>query len=475
MTRVLWVFAAIWLAALQTSAAAMDRYFGADLSFANEMDDCGAVYREHGVQTDVYKIFKEHGANLVRIRLWNDPTRTKYSTLADVKKSITRAKALGMQVLLDFHYSDDWADGDKQIIPAKWANITDQTVLAQTLYQYTYTTLMALDHDGLMPEMVQVGNEINGEILGQAGWPKSRPIDWTRNALLLNAAIKAVRDAGAHAAIKPKVMLHIAQPENVEPWFQAATAAGVTDFDVIGISYYPKWSKEGFAGLGATINRLRFRYPKAEVMVVETGYPWTFDWADEAKNVLGEDSVLQKYPATPDGQAKYLIDLTQTVLSNGGVGVVYWAPDWVSTKCSEGFGTGSNYENATFFDFHHDNEVLPGIDFMNHAYALPVAVTFHFHGLMPPAGHPFYLWGDFLQSRDFAIRLPDDGKPLEFSTTLMPGQKIRFQVFDGLELHTRLLSGGGVVDGFAAQTVPAEGGVFDYTLQMPAAEAAPAP
>ena len=459
------ILALTCLAAFPASAA--DRYFGADLSFANEMEDCGGVYRENGAPVDVYRLFKEHGANLIRIRLWNNSPRTKYSSLADVKKSIARAHALGMQVLLDFHYSDDWADGDKQIIPAAWADIADNQKLAQTLYQYTFDTLIALDHDGLMPEMVQVGNEINHEILGRKDWRKDRPIDWARNALLLNAAIRAVRDAGAHSTIRPKIMLHIAQPENVEPWLAAAVAAGVTDFDVIGISYYPKWSKYALAGLGAAINRLRFRYPKAEVMVVETGYPWTFGWADSAPNVLGEDSVLKDYPATPEGQAQYLTDLSQTVIANGGVGVVYWAPDWISTNCSEGYGVGSSYENATFFDFRHGNEVLPAIDFMNHAYASPVPVTFHFHGMTAPPGHPFYLWGDFLESKTFAIRLPDDGKPLDFSTVLMPGQKIRFQVFDGLNLHARLLSGSSLVDGFATETVPQQGGVFDYALSAP--------
>jgi arabinogalactan endo-1,4-beta-galactosidase len=163
--------------------------------------------------------------------------------------------------------------------------------------------------------MVQTGNEINQELLGQADW-KGRAINWERNAKLLNAAIKAVRDAGAKSTIKPKVMLHIAQPENVEPWFQAAAAAGVTDFDVIGISYYHKWSKETIAELGATIKRLTIAYPKAEVMVVETAYPWTKDWADNTPNQLGgDDSIDPGYPATPAGQAKYLFDLSQTVIS----------------------------------------------------------------------------------------------------------------------------------------------------------------
>ena len=281
------VLAACLLAAWPAHAA--DRYFGADLSFANEMDDCGAVFRENGKPVDVYKIFKDHGANLIRIRIWNDASWTDYSNLADVEKSIARAKAAGMQVLLDFHYSDDWADGEKQIIPVAWAGIKDPHKLADALYQYTYKTLMALNARGLMPDMVQVGNEINREILEPKGWPKDTPIDWTRDALLINAGIRAVRDAGQHSSIQPKVMLHIAQPENVEPWFAAATKAGITDFDVIGISYYEKWSKEPMSGLGATIARLTKAYPKAKVMVVETAYPWTMGWADNSPNNMGQD------------------------------------------------------------------------------------------------------------------------------------------------------------------------------------------
>ncbi|MGD0191776.1 MAG: glycosyl hydrolase 53 family protein [Rhizomicrobium sp.] len=363
---------ALALAGLTCTGPALgaDRYFGADLSFANEMEDCGAVYRESGDAKDVFALFKEHGANLIRIRIWNNATWTHYSNIDDVKKSIARARALGMQVLLDFHYSDDWADGDKQIIPAAWAAITDENPLAQALYRYTFDTLTALDRAGLMPNQVQVGNEINQELLGQADW-KGRPINWERNARLLNAAIKAVRDAGAKSIIKPKVMIHIAQPENVEPWFAAATAAGVTDVDLIGISYYRKWSKETIDELGATIKRLVAAYPKSEVMVVETAYPWTMDWADDLRNQLGRDSLDPAYPATPDGQAKYLVDMSQAVISNGGVGVVYWAPDWVSTRCMTRWGRGSAWENATFFDFHRKNEVLPGIDFMSHAYAAP--------------------------------------------------------------------------------------------------------
>ncbi|MBD7921707.1 glycoside hydrolase family 53 protein [Xanthomonas bonasiae] len=360
---------ALALAAALVSAAAGagPLYLGADLSYVNEMEDCGVQYREHGAVQDPFVLFHAHGANLVRVRLWNDARWTRYSDLSDVKKTIRRARAQGMQVLLDFHYSDDWADGEKQLIPKAWAAITDQDELARTLYGYTYDTLSALDRAGLMPELVQVGNESNSDLMDSQPWDKRRPIDWARNAKLLRAGIQAVRDAGARSAIQPKVMLHIAQPENVEPWFAAASKAGVRDFDFIGISYYRKWSSESMAGLGATIKRLRSRYP-AEVMVVETAYPWTLASGDASHNLLGEDSLIAGYPATPQGQLDYLVDLTQLVIDNGGSGVVYWEPAWTSSSCKTRWGTGSSWENASFFDFAHGNELLPGIGFMRHAY-----------------------------------------------------------------------------------------------------------
>lgn len=344
------------------------RYMGADMSYTNEMEDCGAVFHEDGVAKDPFAILKEHGGTMVRVRIWNNAAWTKYSNLADVKKTISRARAAGMQVLLDFHYSDTWADGGKHVIPAAWAGIADNAALAQALYQYTYDTLTALDHDGLMPDMVQVGNEINSEMMQPEG-TKPHPIDWTRNALLLNAGIKAVRDAGAKSAIKPRVMLHIAQPENVEPWFADAAKAGVVDFDVIGISYYSKWSKYSMRQLGIEIVRLGILYPGKDVVIAETGYPWTLQWKDTTPNTLGEDSVERDYPATRDGQKSYLFDLTKTVLANGGKGVLYWEPTWVSTDCRTPWGRGSAWENATLFDF--DNDMLPGIDFMKQEAAPP--------------------------------------------------------------------------------------------------------
>ncbi|WP_115539882.1 glycoside hydrolase family 53 protein [Xanthomonas campestris] len=369
-THRLWAPALLALA-LSTAAYAAPApktlYLGADLSYVNEMEECGVQYRENGVVKDPFELFHTHGANLVRVRLWNDARWTKYSDLSDVKKTIRRARAQGMQVLLDLHYSDDWADGEKQLIPKAWASITDTDELARTLYGFTYDTLSALDRAGLMPELVQVGNESNSDLMDSIPWDKKRPIDWQRNAKLFNAGIKAVRDISARSAIKPRVMLHIAQPENVEPWFAAATKAGVTDFDLIGISYYRKWSTQSMAELGKTIKRLRGRFD-ADVVVVETAYPWTLASGDTSHNLLGEDSLIAGYPATPQGQARYMVDLTQLVIDTGGAGVVYWEPAWTSSSCKTRWGTGSSWENASFFDFQHNNEVLPAIDFMSHPY-----------------------------------------------------------------------------------------------------------
>lgn len=346
---------------LAAPAPAPALYLGADLSYVNEMDDCGAIYRKNGQRADPFALLKAAGGNLVRVRIWNDAGWTRYSNFADVRRTIARAKALKLQVLLDFHYSDDWADGDKQHPPAAWAGL-DTEAQAKALYDYTREVLGSLDRDGLMPELVQVGNETNPELM--AG--EKKPIDWARNAALFNAGIRAVRDAGRAGRIAPRVMLHIAQPENVEPWFEAAAGAGVTDYDLIGISYYRKWSTRSIAELGETIRRVEARFGK-DALVVETAYPFTDAGADSAANLLGPDTLIPGYPATPHGQLRYLIDLTQTVVDHGGVGVVYWEPAWISTECKTRWGTGSNWENAAWFSLDR-HEALPAFDFMARKY-----------------------------------------------------------------------------------------------------------
>ena len=338
-------------------------YLGGDLSYVNEMEDCGAVYRLHGKRIDPFALLSREGGNLVRVRIWVNPTWTRYSNYDDVLKTIRRAHGAGLQVLLDFHYSDSWADGGKQIAPAAWANLsTDDQVKA--LHDYTLETLVRLDRAHEMPEMVQVGNETNPELLG--GKVPGEPIHWERNARLLNAGIEAVHEAGRSGSIAPRIMLHIAQPENILPWFDAATKAGVHGYDIIGISYYAKWSKWNLAQLKDTISEAKKRYGK-DVIVVETAYPFTLENADSMGNLLGGDSLIPAYPATVEGQHRYMVDLTQLTLDAGGIGVVYWEPYWVSTNCSTPFGKGSGWENATWFDY-PSHEVLPVFEWLHHQY-----------------------------------------------------------------------------------------------------------
>ncbi|GGZ29046.1 glycosyl hydrolase 53 family protein [Asticcacaulis endophyticus] len=401
------------------SALARDYYFGSDLSYVNEMEDCGATYSRTGTPEDVYGIFKSSGANLVRLRLWNDPKWTPYSNLADVTKAMRRAKAAGLPVLLDFHYSDDWADGEKQLVPAAWATLsTDEQ--AEALYRFTYDTLMTLHAEGLMPDQVQVGNETNGEMMGDLSWKEGqakKPINWDRNARLFKAGIKAVRDAGAKTGTTPRIMLHIAQPENVESWFLNATRAGITGYDLIGISYYKKWSKMDMAGLGAVINRVRHTYPDKDIVVVETAYPFTDKHLDGNVNLMGADSTFSAYGFSPEGQARYLHDLMQLTLDNGGVGVVYWEPAWVSTKCKTRWGSGSNWENATFFDF--DGKALPALDWPKAAYVYPVEMTFR---VRDEGQTHLYLSGDF--TGGLAVPMTKQGGDFVYKSWLRPGTRL---------------------------------------------------
>jgi arabinogalactan endo-1,4-beta-galactosidase len=337
-------------------------YYGADLSYVNEMEDCSVIYKDaNNIEKNPYKIFKEAGANIVRVRLWHNPTWTQYSNYEDVKKTILKAKAEEMYVLLDFHYSDTWADPQKQEIPAAWLSEIDNTeALGNLLYNYTFETLNNLANSNLLPDMVQVGNEINPMILqqGELVWP----IDWERNSYLINKGIKAVRDIAELKNKEIEVMLHIAQPENGLWWFEQATQNGVTDFDWIGLSYYPKWSEYSLENLSVPLKKLISTYNK-RLMIVETAYPFTLENADAAGNILGQDALIPNYPATEQGQLSFLNKLQEVIKSSGGEGLIYWEPAWVSSSCSTLWGQGSHWDNATLFD--HSNKANLGMQFYN--------------------------------------------------------------------------------------------------------------
>lgn len=362
----------------QKTAGAQHFYFGADLSYVNEMEDCGVEYRENGAEKDVYSIFRDHGCNLVRLRLWHTPSwydtlnaGKRYGDLADVKKAIARAKAQQMAVLLDFHLSDFWADPGRQLCPAAWLGVVDNLpVLKDSLYQYLSGTLLQLDAEGLLPDMVQIGNETNRGILlspavNDAGWS----LDWNRNSQLFNTAIQAVRDVENQSGKSIKVALHIAGPADVGWLMQGFWEHGVTDFDVIGISYYWAWHMPTtISDAGNVVAQMRQLYPGKEVMIFETGYIWTTDSNDSAANII--NIVHPDYaPASPENQRKWLVDMTQEVINKGASGVIYWAPAWVSSVCRTPWGQGSHYENATFFDFQDNLLNDGGMGWMAHVYS----------------------------------------------------------------------------------------------------------
>jgi len=352
-------------------------YFGNDLSYVNEMEDCGVIYRENGTAKDPYSIFADRGCNLVRLRLWHTPswydsldTGKRYSDFADVKKSIQRAKAQGMQVLLDFHLSDNWADPGKQRVPAAWLAVVDNLPLLQdSLYNYIHSTLSALDADNLLPELVQIGNETNKGILlspedDQSGWV----LDWDRNAALFNTAIQAVRDVEQASGKPIKVAIHPAGPDNATWLIKDFIENGVTDFDIIGISYYWAWHKPTtIAQTGEIISQLRTSYPDKEVMIFETAHLWTWANNDSANNIYND--IHPDYsPPSPETQKAWMVDLTQTVMDAGGSGVIYWEPAWVSSPCHTQWGQGSHAENAAFFDFENELMENGGIAWMQHNY-----------------------------------------------------------------------------------------------------------
>lgn len=350
--------------AVISAGNAQQLYLGADLSYVNEVEDCGAKFYDNGRQADPYALFADKGANLVRVRLWHNPLWTRYSNLDDVIRTIRNAREQDMAVLLDFHYSDTWADPAKQYIPAAWAAAKNTAVLGDSVHRYTYSTLHQLAELDLLPEIVQVGNEINSEILQPEDEMQTDTIHWERNLHLINRGIEAVNDIARERGRKIETMIHIAQPENAFPWFREAFANGIKDFEWIGLSYYPKWSSYGLHELSTAVDSLKTLYGK-RVMIVETSYPYSLKNIDSANNILGADALIPGYPATPEGQLNYLLTLTRETIKGGGEGVIYWEPAWVSTSCSTLWGKGSHWENATLFDAWDNNETLPAFQFFN--------------------------------------------------------------------------------------------------------------
>ena len=340
-------------------------YVGADLSYTNELEDTGVEYTVNGIQTDVFTLFQQYGANMIRLRLWHNPTWTNYSNLADVKISAARIKNAGMSILLDFHYSDTWTDPEQNLVPAAWASVVnDTTALADSVYNYTYNTLVDLKNSNLLPVAVQIGNETNNNIMVSDN-SQLLPLNVQRNVKLFNAGIKAVNDFNTTFSEDIKTVLHVAMTNtDVLNWIYNIKTHGILDFDVIGVSYYPQWQFYTPYDLGVLASTVYSTYG-IQLLVAETGHIWTRSWNDNCHNLMS--NMAPGYPQVPCPQLQkdFLIEVKNAVRNNNGFGVLAWEPGWVSSTNVTLWGVGSNWENVTFFDF--DNELFThgGIDFLN--------------------------------------------------------------------------------------------------------------
>lgn len=341
----------------ETRATDISFYQGADLSYVNELEDVGVKYHKDGSEVDPFTLIHGYGANIVRLRLWHNPTWTNYSTLEDVKRSMRRAKSAGLDVLLDFHYSDTWTDPQQNLVPAAWKPVVKySSLLADSVYNYTYRTLEYLNSIGLLPVMVQIGNETNFNIM-VADNNDLEPVNFARNVKLFNAGLKAVSDFNAKYGKQILTMLHVAlDPGSAATWLSRHKRYGLNYFDLLGLSYYPQWQGYTPAELGNFASSLHTNYG-TRLFVAETSQIWTRAWNDNNHNLMSK--MCAGYPDVPSPQLQkdYVTEIKRALINNGGAGFCVWEPFWVSASNKTLWGVGSNWENATFFDF--NNNLLP--------------------------------------------------------------------------------------------------------------------
>ncbi|MFF8601331.1 arabinogalactan endo-beta-1,4-galactanase [Streptomyces sp. NPDC015232] len=336
---------------------------GVDLSALKKSEDLGGTYRTSaGVTADPVALLRGAGATYGRLKVWVNPA-DGYNDKARVLATARRIKAQGMRLLVDFHYSDIWADPGAQSKPAAWAG-HGYDRLRTDVYAHTHDVLAALKAQGTTADMVQIGNEINTGML----WPEGSTSDWSRLAGLLASGISAAK------AVSPgtRIALHLADGGDnalYRTWFDQAAAHGVR-YDVIALSFYGYWHG-ALSSLQANLDDISARYGKP-VLVAETAYPFRLDSADAHENIIDRPSELVPgYPASPAGQSAWLRDVMNVVeaVPNGrGLGVVYWEPAWTAVA-GNGWdpadpSSGNGWENQALFDY--DSRLLPAAKALAH-------------------------------------------------------------------------------------------------------------
>ncbi len=353
---------------------------GMDLSTLLELERCGAKYYDNGEERDLLAIMKSYDVDTIRIRLWNDPwseTGESYGAGEnDLKTSLEIAKrvtAAGFGVLLNFHYSDFWADPGKQIKPKAWADYGVKE-LEQAVYDYTLESMRTFLDAGVNITMVQVGNELSNGLL----WPEGKVPNYDNIATFVNAGIRAVRKADATIP----VMIHLDNGGNnalYREWFDNFTKRG-EDFEIIGLSYYPFWHGS-LQMLNDNMNDIAERYGK-DLVIAEVSMGYTMEdyknyeklSDEERKGYATRPALVEKieYPMTKQGQYDFMEDFLNRIshIKGGkGKGFFYWEPAWIPVPGS-GWATpaslkymndpgpcGNEWANQALFDY--DGNALP--------------------------------------------------------------------------------------------------------------------
>ncbi|MAD96486.1 MAG: arabinogalactan endo-1,4-beta-galactosidase [Flavobacteriaceae bacterium] len=287
---------------------------GADLSFLKEAEDKGFFFKEDGEPKKGLDIFWDHGYNWIRLRLFHTPTKLP-NNLEYTIALAQEAKKKGFKFLLDYHYSDTWADPAKQYLPKAWEGL-EQKVLEDSLYVYTKKTMMAFKKAGVFPEMVQIGNEISNGMC----WPNGKlPQNWDNLAALLQAGINGVM-ASCGNQKPPKIMIHIDKGGDknfTKYWYDKLHTYNI-QYDIIGQSYYPWWHGS-LLDLRECLNFTALNYKK-DIILVETAYNYgPAEYRDKKA----------PFPETPEGQKQFLEDVHNIVLqipNNLGKGIFWWEP-----------------------------------------------------------------------------------------------------------------------------------------------------
>ena len=324
-----------------------DFIMGMDASCVPALEAGGVKYYDHaGNEKDVYQILSENGINYIRVRVWNDPFDGDGNGYGggncDIDNAVIigkRATAYGMKLLVDFHYSDFWADPGKQMVPKAWKGM-DIDAKSEALYQYTKDSLQKLVDAGVDVGMVQIGNETNGALCGESS---SALGGWKKIMQLMSAGSKAVREVCPDAL----VAVHFANPENADSYISYGKNLDYyqVDYDVFASSYYPFWHGT-LENLASVLSNIAETYGK-KVMVAETSYAFTPEDSDFNGNTIGEGSaVVKDYPYTQQGQANLVRNVIETVVNKttNGIGVFYWEGTWISA------GGASWEENSALWE-----------------------------------------------------------------------------------------------------------------------------